>query len=285
MSICNTRKSTWISTYFSRPTFDWQGKEVVWVYDMIYELFPELLPNALDVIKTKKIAFDNADKIFCISNTTAKDLLRFYPNLERKISVIHLSHDPIFTYHQKPQPDEILTNPFILFVGKRGGYKNFKTLFSAYAAWDDKDIFKLVVVGEAWSLDEKKLITQHNLEDHIILYENIDDRKLCNLYNRAKAFAFPSLYEGFGIPLLEAMACGCPVVASRIPSTIEVAGDVPIYFKPGDTAGLEKALDTLCSEEDQQERINKGVQKASQYSWEKTAKLFYQGLKELYESN
>ena len=93
---------------------------------------------------------------------------------------------------------------------------------------------------------------------------------LCRLYNQAVAFVYPSLYEGFGIPLLEAMTCGCPIVASRIPSTVEVAGDCPIYFDPAEEDDLVNALDIALSEGRNSERVQAGFEKVKSYSWDKT---------------
>ncbi len=100
---------------------------------------------------------------------------------------------------------------------------------------------------------------------------NLDDEALCRIYNQTTAFILPSLYEGFGIPLLEAMACGCPVVASRIPSTIEVAGDCPIYFQPEEVETLTAALDIVMNEGRDSERVKAGLDLVKRYSWNITA--------------
>ena len=277
----NSKGKIWLSTYFTRPPFDWHGKEVVWIHDMIHELFPDLLPKSSQVVITKKIALEVADKIFSNSYTTAKDVLQIYPHLEGKISIIPLSHDPIFTMQNKFHQKKHLTGPFILYVGKRSRYKGFDTLFSAYANWERKDNHRLAIVGETWSEQEEELIRQYELEDRIVLYEKIKDDLLCDLYNQAKALIYPSLYEGFGIPLLEAMACGCPVIASRIPSTLEVAGEIPIYFEPGNSESLKNALNYITRRKNVEERITLGMERASDFSWEKTAKTFYTHLKAL----
>ncbi len=109
----------------------------------------------------------------------------------------------------------------------------------------------------------------HNCVD---LITDISDKELCQLYNRAAAFVFPSLYEGFGMPLLEAMACGCPVIASRIPATIEVAGDCPVYFEPTEQESLLAAFDIPLSESRESERTRAGLKRVEKYSWDATAK-------------
>lgn len=279
IQIGNTKNKVWLSTYFTRPPFNWQGKEVVWVFDMIYELFPEVMPNSTPTIIMKEKAINNADEIFCISESTAVDLYQLYEKSKGKTNVLHLSHDDIFTVRSKNEIDHHIPYPFILYVGRRTHYKYFDILLNAYSQWNRKGKIKLVAVGPSWSADEEKTIDNLGLSNNIILFEKISDDVLCDLYNQAKAFIYPSRYEGFGIPLLEAMACGCPVVASRIPSTTEVAGNIPIYFEPSDSESLLDALNFLFSHNNLQERIDLGIEKAAEFTWEKTAKMFYSNLK------
>ena len=127
-----------------------------------------------------------------------------------------------------------------------------------------------MAVGKAWSKDEQRCMENLKIRDKVHLLTNIDDPDLCLLYNQAVAFVYPSLYEGFGIPLLEAMACGCPVIASRIPSTLEVAGEHPIYFEPAEVASLLEALDTALLEGRDSARVYSGLEWVKQYSWERT---------------
>jgi glycosyltransferase involved in cell wall biosynthesis len=162
---------------------------------------------------------------------------------------------------------------YLLYVGARLGYKDFATLLAAYANWERKGDISLVVIGPPWLHSERELLARAGIASRVSLKSNIDDRTLCELYNGALAFVFPSLIEGFGIPLLEAMACGCPVVASRIPSTVEVAGDCPIYFDAGDWESLLASLEVASGENRSAERILMGVDRARGYSWERTAQM------------
>ena len=278
----NDPTSIWLSTYFTRPFTKWHGKEVVFVYDLIYEMYPELLPGSERVIRKKNQAILSADKVFCISATTARDLQKFYPVTDSRIVVTHLSHDQIFSI-RKSKNQSTATEKFILYVGRRGFYKGFNLLLNAYSKWDKNREIKLFVVGPSWSPEEKSLLLSLGVEGAVSLFENIDDEQLCDLYNQAEAFIYPSEYEGFGIPLLEAMACGCPVIASNIPSTQEVAGEVPIYFEPGNTNSLERALDLLSNNAEIQTRVSKGIAVAGGFSWKNTASQIYRALKALYE--
>lgn len=279
--IGNSKNKIWLSTYFSRSQFNWKGKEVVWVFDMIYELFPEVMPNSSDVIKIKRDSIENANDIYCISNSTALDLEGFYEQSKGKIRVVHLSHDEIFKVRAEREINTHVSYKFVLYVGSRSHYKEFNTLLKAYTHSDLKEKTKLVVVGTSWTAEEEKFIKSAQISQNIVLFERISDDFLCDLYNQAGAFIYPSLYEGFGIPLLEAMACGCPVIASRIPSTLEVAGEVPIYFEPGNSESLKNALDLITLKNNMEKRISLGLEKASEFSWEKAAKTFYSHLKAL----
>lgn len=281
----SSQKNIWFSTYFTKPPENWRGQQVVYVFDMIYELFPELMPNSQMVINNKENAILSADKVFCISHTTAGDLKHFYSIPDEKIAVTPLSHERRFTTKHSSEIREHVTDKYILFVGKRKYYKGFATLLEAYSQWEKNQEIKLVLVGSEWLPEENSEIRKRGIEKQVKLLENVDDETLCDLYNQAEAFVYPSLYEGFGIPLLEAMACGCPIIASRIPSTEEVSEDVPYYFEPGNSASLLAALDKMSSSEDMATRITRGIEVSMKYSWHKTALLAYEALKDLDEEN
>lgn len=281
----STHRKVWLSTYFSMPPETWEGKQVVIVHDFIYELFPEYIPGGESVVKQKALAISNADKVICNSNTTAGDLRRLFPIPDKDIFIAHLAADPKF---RLKTPDQIIHKveyPFLFFVGKRGNYKNFSTLLEAYSRWSKKGTVKLVVAGPDLSEDEVKKIDDMTLEDNIVVFRHPDDETLCDLYNQAFAFIYPSLYEGFGIPLLEAMNCRCPVIASQISSTEEVAGDIPIYFNAQDPMSLLSALDQLSDKSELEKRVQNGLAKVQQYFWEKTAKVFLDALYSLSEND
>lgn len=277
----STTKSIWVSTYFTMPPEYWKGTQVVWIYDLIYELYPDILFNSATEIESKQKAILAADKVFCISKTTAQDLRIFYPIDEEKIVVAQLSCDKYFKKRSDPEIKNRISYNYFLFIGRRSGYKGFDTLLEAYSCWRYHHDHRLLVIGQDWTDKEFADIKRLGLVNDIVLIKSVDDEYLCDLYNQAEGLIYPSRYEGFGIPLLEAIACGCPVIASRIPSTEEVVGDVPFYFEPGDAEGLRSALGRVISTDDLQNRIEQGYQKATEYTWEKTAQAFYNGLKEL----
>jgi len=269
--IGKTKRKIWFSSYYSIPPFRWDGYQIVFVHDFIHERFSNLFPDSEQQIKRKREAILKADAIICNSRTTANDLQNFYSIHEKRIFISELGVDHNF----KKLSDDLITKkvdfPFILYLGKRKYYKGFDTLLSAYSSWKKNENIKIIVVGTSWSKEEETYIKCNNLESKIILLSNVDDNELCDLYNQAKAFVYPSLYEGFGIPLLEAMACGCPIVASRIPSTVEVAQDIPFYFNPGDVDELINTLHEVAENGRDSSKVKNGLTLVSQYSWENTA--------------
>ena len=265
----------WHSTYYTMPG-KWDGHSIVTVVDMIHERFPDLFsgPSNDQFRKEKWRCVLAADAVLCISDTTRQDVQRFYGIGSDRIHVVPLACSDIF--RQLEQRDNgfktPIGQPFFLYVGSRFHYKNFDGLLNAYSKWPGREEMVLLVVGSAWSADEEKRLVELGIWDRVHLLTDVGDQTLCHLYNQAAAFVYPSLYEGFGIPLLEAMACGCPVIASRIPSTIEVAGECPIYFEATELDDLLNAFDVALSEGRNSDRVQAGLEQVKQYSWDKTAR-------------
>jgi glycosyltransferase involved in cell wall biosynthesis len=264
----------WHSTYYTQPGH-WDGLQVVTVADMIYERFSDLFngPRNDQFREEKRRCVQEADAVICISETTRQDVLHFYKLDSNSTYVVPLACSDIFRrLKQRGNDPETLTKqPFLLYVGSRAHYKNFDRLIQAYSVWAYRNEVALVVVGSSWSASEELWLAELGIQDHMHLLTDVDDEKLRQLYSQAAAFVYPSLYEGFGIPLLEAMACGCPVIASHIPSTIEVAGECPIYFEPTKVDELINAFDVALSEGRDSECTKAGLERVKQYSWDKTA--------------
>jgi glycosyltransferase involved in cell wall biosynthesis len=264
----------WHSTYYTSLA-GWPGPVVVTVYDLIHERYPGLFAGVMaDRFRSmKRRAITTCDAVICISSTTRDDVRRYYGVADTRLRVVPVACSGVFQVldeidGQLPTQIEM---PFLLYVGSRVHYKGFRDLLTAYARWSPRSEIGLVVVGQAWSADEQRHLASLGLSERVCLLTGVCDRELCALYNRAMAFVYPSLYEGFGIPLLEAMACGCTVVASRIPSTLEVATDKPIYFEPGQPDALRAALDVAAAEGRYSERVSSGLQHVKLYSWTRTA--------------
>lgn len=262
----------WHSTYFTQPD-GWLGAQVVTVVDMIYERYPDFFNNAYDheFREQKRRAVSDAAAVICISETTRRDVVDYYGIATDKTFVVPLAHSDSFR-PLKNRADNS-RKPFLLYVGRRPHYKNFDLLLEAYASWAGRNDFDLVVVSDsAWTTDEQQRLVKSNLESRVRLLTDIDDEQLRNLYGEAAAFVYPSLYEGFGIPLLEALACGCPVVASDIPSSREVAGDAASYFDPTSAEDLKSVIDRVLQAGRDQARRAAGIARAAKFSWDETAR-------------
>ena len=271
----------WHSTYYTMPLW-WKGPKVVSVYDTIHEHFPDYFgKKGTNFRKQKRRCVEAADAIITISQTTKEDLQTFYNINKSRICVTPLACSDTFMNSGGVESSiNIMTQkPFLLYVGMRTHYKNTDLLIKAYSQWYHKREIDLVIVGRPWTYDQINELLTLGIKERVHLLGYVDDNILVRLYRKAVALIFPSLYEGFGIPLLEAMACGCPIVASKIPSTLEVAGDCPIYFEPTNLEEMLNAFNTTLSEGRNSERVIKGLEKVKNYSWDKTAektlKVYY----------
>jgi glycosyltransferase involved in cell wall biosynthesis len=256
-------------TYYSPFTVAPKGtRTIVTVYDMIHERFPSKLSN--QHAEWKRIATQRAHHVICISENTRKDLLEFSDLPENKVSVVYLGFDKL-----NPTLSETDKNKsYLLYVGQRSDYKNFEGFLRAYASssWLRNNFDVVCFGGGAFSNDEKKLFDDLKLPDNQLIQLNGSDDKLASLYSNAALFVYPSLYEGFGIPPLEAMSLGCPVACSNNSSIPEVVGDAGEYFDPKNTESMRIAMEhVLNSTTRRSELIDKGFLRCNQFSWERCA--------------
>lgn len=259
-------------TYYSPKSVSPPGcPNVLTVYDMIHELYPEHFSPGDKTKEYKKIALERADHIICISDNTRNDLIRFLAVPQDKISVVHLG----FTLaHNNVAKLSRQTRPFLLYVGSRGGYKNFEGLLSAYASRSElRDNFDLVAFGGGPLKPlELEVIKRLHVPFEQIHYIAGDDSVLSSLYQQAAVFVYPSLYEGFGIPPLEAMSLDCPVACSNTSSIPEVVGEAAIQFNPRDTDAIADSLVKLLSSKTLRNTlIKRGRDRIKMFSWDKCA--------------
>ena len=257
--------------YASKPAKPKGHKCVLTVYDMIHELFPAEFPPNDRVLMDKASAVARADHIICISEHTRRDLIRILGVPHEKTSVIHLGFSLRPTGARVDLP---VRRPFLLYVGARGGYKNFASLLRAYAASGRlmKDFDLLAFGGGPINAKEAELIRQLGIPPENLRQLQGGDDVLEGLYRRAAAFVYPSLYEGFGIPPLEAMSYDCPVVCSNASSIPEVVGDAAMLFDPHSTEVLGQALSAVLNDDGlRQELIEKGRARTKKFSWAKCA--------------
>ena len=249
-------------------------KTVVTVHDMIHELFKEDVKSAQeDFSLIKAQAIKRADHVICVSENTKKDLVEILNVETSKISVIYHGHS--FIGNHSKLENRIVSQPYILYIGSRSGYKNFRRLLEAYAYSNRvKKDFKLVCFGgKSLSEDEKNEIIKLGLSKNEVMHISGGDNVLGNLYANAVALVCPSLYEGFGMPLLEAMSYRCPVICSNRSSLPEVAGDAAEYFDPYDYENIMNTIENVVySNEKSKNLIARGLVRRNRFSWEECAK-------------
>lgn len=260
-------------TYYDPYFLKYIGKNpyIITVHDMIHEKFPSSFYNVSEIIAQKKEVITHASRIIAISENTKKDIIDLLHIAPEKIDVIyHSTSMKPFTGKQCLE----LPNTFLLFVGDRTPYKNFNRLVKAFAELSakDKNLF-LVCTGLPFKQSEKAFLDKLNISNKVIQIK-ATDKILSELYSRARLFVFPSLYEGFGIPILEAYACHCPVALSNSSCFPEIAGDAGAYFDPySETSILESIKDIIYNDKKRTELIMKGTERLKLYSWEKATML------------
>lgn len=258
-----------------------KSKLVVTVYDMIHELFPQYFEQSgLEYITKRKLC-QRADKIIAISEQTKNDLIKLFAIPEDKISVIYLSTD--FKIVDTPlQEISWLPERYILFVGTRSGYKNFDWMLSALAIILKQLNIKLVVIGNPLTDTEQSLVNELGVTDLVIVNNVNSTKELQEIYNRASLFIFPSLYEGFGIPILEGFASKVPVLLTNTSCFPEIAQDAAAYFEPNNINDFQDKVNLILNSNDYSNNlIAKGVKRLEDFSWEKTSKETYELYKEL----
>lgn len=268
-------------TYYDRiPLKLSKTKVVVSVYDMIHELFPDQFPDKVRLVKKKCI--EGADLIICISENTKTDLIRLLGIDEKKIRVIYIGFKG---FDPKNSISIVsltcLDNPYILFVGQRTGYKNFDKLVKAFSSSEQllQDFNLVCLGGGKFTKHEVEMFNTLNINDKLYQIDAEDDM-LQKCYQNASVFVYPSLYEGFGIPPLEAMSCKTPVCCSNTSSLPEVVGDAAMLFDPDDVESIKDAMiKVLYNPRLREELISKGEMQIQNFTWEKCAKETFQAYK------
>jgi glycosyltransferase involved in cell wall biosynthesis len=248
------------------------AKTVLTVYDMIHEKFSDQFSRLSPTRRFKALAVARADHIICISEQTRRDLVEILGVDPGKTSVVHLG----FTMTNRsestrPAPS---ARPYLLYVGSRGGYKNFQKLLRAYAASALlRANFDLICFGGGpFTENELNVIRELGLSGGGVRQVAGDDDRLAGYYSAATAFIYPSLYEGFGIPLLEAMSFDCPVVCSGVSSIPEVAGTAGEFFDPYDVESMRNVIERVVGDDALRRRmVADGQERIGHFSWQRCA--------------
>ncbi len=272
---------------------------LITIYDLKYILFDNFFKK-WSIIKrlyikiSMSLSLKKAKNIITISQSTRKDILRVFKTNPEKIKVIYLAASKEF--HKINSKDLIrkrikkypIKNKYFLCVGESRPHKNLINAIKAFEIFlRHKKEFQLVIVGKSDKRFTMHIdyIRKHNLERNIIITDSIGDNDLNQLYNGAIGYVFVSLYEGFGIPLIEAMQCGTPVITSDISSLPEVGGDAVLYVNPKDPSDIANGFKKIVNNSSLRKGlIQKGMIQAKKFSWEKAAnetlKLLMQAIKE-----
>lgn len=244
---------------------------VVTFLDMIHEkyhtVFPELAADHR-VMAWKKQIVREATAVIAISENTKRDLVDYYNIPSDRVRVIYLGSS-VAVEEKTVAPS--VTAPYLLFVGNRGMYKNFVPFIKAAAPLLRSQQVRMICAGGGgFSADEKNLLQQLNISN-LVAQQPINDSTLRQLYSQALAFVFPSLYEGFGIPVLEAFACNCPCLISNRSSLPEVAGSAALYFDPDNGDSMHEAVEQILTNPVlRHQLIDQGRQQLQHFSWQKT---------------
>lgn len=263
-----------VPTYYDPYFLKYIGHKpfILVIYDMIHELKSEGFDVNDPTSKWKKMLIDKAQTIVAISQSTKDDILNLYKDISSdRISVIHLAHQRIQT---EDATELRLPKNYILFVGSRSSYKNFSLFFKAVEMIlnEHEDVHLVCVGGQKFNQIEMNDILNSGHNDRIHFY-SVNDESLSQIYSKAKLFVFPSLYEGFGIPVLEAMSEGCPVVLGHLSSFPEVAEDAAYYCDVTKVDSLYTAIKRLLLDEKlRQSYIDKGKIQVQKFTWDNNAK-------------
>lgn len=238
---------------------------VITVHDMIHEKFPQYFSPADETPSQKRRCIESASHIIAISESTKTDIQYYYNIPDNKISVIHHGFDN-FIHDEEQIPSE--PEQYLLYVGDRNAYKNFACFLSAIVPLLQKQPYLKVICagGGEFQCAERELIERLDIH-HRVSQKKVTDSEMATLYKNAKAFIYPSIYEGFGLPLLEAFKYQCPVIASDTKCFREIGGDAIRYFNPYDSKDICKVIEsTIDNQEIKSHLIQNGHQQLQKFT-------------------
>jgi glycosyltransferase involved in cell wall biosynthesis len=266
---------------------------VVTIHDCIHLMFPQYLPNRRAYLYARTVmwaAAKRASAILTVSEASKRDILRFFDVPPEKVVVVHNAIDERFW--TPPAAEDVarvreryqLEHGFVLYAGNIKPHKNLERLIDAFAeirrgALED---LKLLIIGDEISKLPalRRAVHRHHLHAHVRFLGYVSDETLAVLYRLAALFVFPSLYEGFGLPPLEAMASGAPVVTSNVSSLPEVTGDAAVLVDPTDTQSIVHGMQRVLTDPELAERLRRrGPVRAREFSWDRSVAK----TRELYE--
>jgi glycosyltransferase involved in cell wall biosynthesis len=263
-------------------------RSVVTIHDCIHLRFPQYLPSKLGYAYARTqmwTATHRAARVITVSEASKRDILRYFRVPESRIDVIYNAIDDRFWL--EPAADEIarvreryrLTDPFALYAGNIKPHKNLERLIEAFhlLRQNNADLsnVQLLIIGDEISkyATLRRAVHRHKLHKHVRFFGFVPDQTLAALYRLADVFVFPSLYEGFGLPPLEAMASGTPVIASNVSSLPEVVGDAALMIDPYEPQAIAEAMERVLTDSALRADLRtRGLARAREFSWERSIK-------------
>lgn len=257
---------------------------VITIHDLTFEKYPHLIKYNDYSKDIRKKIFNRASKIIAVSENTKKDIIEYYNIDPEKIEVVYHGNSLKFDRESEvPLIKLKIPKEYLLFVGNRKGYKNFNNFIKAAALLirENKNLNIICAGGDQFKKSEITLFNSLKISKNI-KYIKVNDLILSQIYNNAAAFVFPSFYEGFGLPILEAFACKCPVILSNTSCFPEIAGDAAIYFNPNEVDDIKNKIEMVLNDTNLRKKlIEKGTERINHFSWEKTAietKMVYESI-------
>ena len=244
---------------------------VLTVHDMTHELFPETMNEKDKTSENKKTLIPKASQIIAVSQNTKKDILKFFDVDPNKITVVYNATSLKRTVKKMNLK---LPSRYILFVGVRSGYKNFINAFEAIKPLlqSDKELYFVCAGSKPFSPNELEFFEENDVKNQVIHIPFSSNDELSTIYQQAILDVVPSLYEGFGIQLLESLACGCPTVVSNASCFPEVALDSVVYFDPQKVESIREGITRVLKSKSLQGKLTKaGLKRAHDFSWKKAA--------------
>jgi len=272
-----------------------EGKTVVTIHDMVYKAFPETVRG-----RTKQMldwglipSMKRADRIITDSDFSKSEIIKYYPEFQDKIRVVYCGVNtekfhPVTDFEKiaKVREKYHIPEKYFLYLGTIEPRKNLERLIQAYSAFVkeyDNPASLVLAGGKGWMYEgifEK--VQSLQLQNHVIFTQYIDEADLCALMSGAMAFTFPSLYEGFGMPPLEAMSCGTPVLVSSSASLPEVVGESAVIVKADSVQSIQEGLHQMHDNSHLRERLHhEGLERAKKFSWEHSANELYKVYQEI----
>ena len=247
---------------------------VLTIHDMTHERFPQYFSPRDKTPEHKRLLAERATRIIAISENTKRDIVDLLHVNPEKIDVIYHGHDaptvPLQDHKTLGLPEK-----YLLYVGERRGYKNFGSTLKAFCQIrQTHPEIHLVLTGKKLSKNERNDMKTLGVSAFVHCFSDVNDHRLAQLYRHAVAFVYPSYYEGFGIPILEAWAQKCPVALAKASCFPEVAEDAAVYFEPENVEEQAEVLLQLIENKELTEKlISRGVERLQLFSWENTARL------------